>query len=134
MRKTVIPFTQEYVIEHLEGFLRSFFNILWGSPELTYQKIESQKNTIPDRKELSLLNVFINQYPEIAAIKGWKGFSLLASAIAIDSWLTNTGETYDEYIVLLSLFKLFTELGIEEEQTAFFRYELETILSEKDLI
>lgn len=134
MKKTEIPFTQEYVINNLEEYLSRFFNVLWGSPEHAYQKFESLKHTIPDQIKLPLLHIFIDQYLEIAIMKGWKGSSLLASAISINSWITQAGEKYDEYIVLLSLFKFFTELGVEDERTELFRYEVEIILVEKDLI
>lgn len=64
----------------------------------------------------------------------WKGSSLLACALAIESWLNHSGEKFDEYIVLLSLFKLTTELGVEDEHTDLFRYEIERVLIEKDVI
>lgn len=93
--------------------LLRFFNVLCGSPdtaaaELLGAPLDSKPTRMNPTKPngLRMLQILIEKYHIISFRAAWKGESILASALAVQSWIDNGGDVVDELLMLLGVHKL----------------------------
>lgn len=93
--------------------LLEFLNTAWGSPESAACDLFGDPSfaaqagcNLSDLQASRVLRVFIESFDHIAKVAGWTGTSLLACAIAVESWIENLGDEAEERVALLGLLSL----------------------------
>ena len=101
-------------LAHVLGVqLLGFLNTTWGSPEAAACDLFGDPAFAPrsgtklnDAEASRVLRAFIENFDRIAKVAGWTGTTLLACAIAAESWIENLGDEEEERFALLGVRRL----------------------------
>lgn len=121
--------------KHLFGF----FNELWGGPEAAARDLlgdlsfaAKSSRELSDLEASRMLQVFIDHYDAVAGRAGWRSKSLLACAIAAESWIEHLGDQEEEAFALLGVRRLLDATGaiagIDDLSAISLRAELDSRL------
>lgn len=105
--------------------LLAFLNELFGCLELAASELPNDPSSaakgdqqLDDDEASRVLRVFIENFEAISRQPGWASDSLLACAIAAESWIEHLGDHEEEVLALLSVRRLLDAtaaiVGIED--------------------